>query len=68
MPGDQADEIAHQPHMQRMARELDHRANNMLATIQALARMTRAETVDDYISKFLGRIPCRVRWHQRRVR
>jgi two-component sensor histidine kinase len=58
-----ADETAQQTHLQRMARELDHRANNMLATIQALARMTRAETVDAYVNTFLGRITAVSRAH-----
>lgn len=39
-----------------LAREVDHRAKNMLATVQAIARMTRAETVPAYVEALTGRL------------
>jgi PAS domain S-box-containing protein len=58
-----ADESAQMKSLQLLAREVDHRANNMLATIQALARMTRADTIDSYVAKLLGRISAVSRAH-----
>jgi PAS domain S-box-containing protein len=39
-----------------MAHEVDHRAKNILATVTALVRMTRADTVATYSKALLGRI------------
>ena len=38
-----------------MAREVDHRANNLLAVMQGLLRLTRAETVEEYKEALEGR-------------
>ena len=38
-----------------MAREVDHRANNLLAVMQGLLRLTRAETVEAYKEALEGR-------------
>lgn len=39
-----------------LAREVDHRANNLLAVVQATAALTQAETVDEYKKLLIGRI------------
>lgn len=39
-----------------VAREVDHRAKNMLAVIQAMVRFTRAESVSEFAAAILGRI------------
>jgi PAS domain S-box-containing protein len=46
-----------------LAAEVDHRARNMLATIQAIARMTRADTVPAYRRILNGRISALARVH-----
>ncbi len=42
--------------MKLLAREVDHRAKNILATVQALTRMTRADTVPAYTEALMGRL------------
>jgi len=39
-----------------LAREVDHRARNALAVIQSIIRLTRAKTVDEYVTTVEGRI------------
>jgi two-component sensor histidine kinase len=39
-----------------MAREVDHRANNLLAVMQGLLHLTKADSVDAYKSALQGRI------------
>ena len=39
-----------------LTREVDHRAKNMLAVVQAALRLTRAQTVDDFVEVIEGRI------------
>ncbi len=39
-----------------LMREVDHRSKNMLAMVQALIRMTRAETVPQFVAALGGRI------------
>jgi two-component sensor histidine kinase len=50
-------------HHQLVARESDHRNSNLLATVQAVARMTRAETVPAFVESFTGRITALARVH-----
>jgi two-component sensor histidine kinase len=50
-------------HHQLVARESDHRNSNLLATVQAVARMTRADTVPDFVESFTGRITALARVH-----
>jgi PAS domain S-box-containing protein len=52
-----------QRQMQVLVREVNHRANNMLATVQAIARMTRSDTVQGYMDAFLGRVTAVSRAH-----
>ena len=44
--------------------ELDHRANNLLATVQAVAISTQAESVSGYLDSFLGRLRSIARAHK----
>lgn len=39
-----------------LTREVDHRAKNMLAVVQAALRLTRAETIDSFVDAIEGRI------------
>jgi two-component sensor histidine kinase len=49
--------------LQLLAREMDHRAKNMLATVRAIARMTRADTVPAFVCALLGRLDALSRAH-----
>jgi PAS domain S-box-containing protein len=46
-----------------LAREVDHRAKNALALVQAIVRMTRANDIDSYIVAVEGRIKALSRVH-----
>src|SRR6202045_3704517 len=46
-----------------LAREVDHRARNALAVVQAIIRLTRAKTVDAYVEAGEGRIRALARAH-----
>ncbi len=46
-----------------LAREVDHRARNALAVIQSIIRLTRANSVEDYIAAIEGRIKALARAH-----
>jgi len=48
-----------------LMRELDHRAKNLLAVAQAMLRLTRADTVPDYVNALEGRIRALARVHGR---
>ena len=39
-----------------LAREVDHRSNNLLAVVQSLVRLTRAETITEYQAILEGRL------------
>ena len=39
-----------------LAEEVDHRARNVVAVVQSMMRLTRADTIDDYIAALDGRI------------
>lgn len=43
-------------HRMLLAEEVDHRARNVVAVIQAIMRLTRSDTIDDYIATLDGRI------------
>jgi len=47
----------------RVTREVDHRARNALAVVQSIVRLTRAKSVDDYMSALEGRIGALSRAH-----
>jgi PAS domain S-box-containing protein len=46
-----------------LAREVDHRAKNALALVQAIVRMTRAKSIDAYMAAVEGRIKALSRVH-----
>jgi two-component sensor histidine kinase/DNA-binding response OmpR family regulator len=46
-----------------LAREVDHRARNALAVVQSIVRLTRANSVDDYVAAVEGRIKALARAH-----
>ncbi len=46
-----------------LAREVDHRARNVLTVIQSIIRLTRAKSVDDYVQAIEGRIKALSRAH-----
>ena len=46
-----------------LAREVDHRARNVLAVVQSMLRLTRAETTDAYVAAVEGRINALSRAH-----
>src|SRR5207245_1951644 len=46
-----------------LAREVDHRAKNALALVQAIVRMTRAKSIDAYVAAVEGRIKALSRVH-----
>ena len=46
-----------------LAREVDHRAKNALALVQSILRLTRAETLHEYITAVEGRIKALSRAH-----
>jgi two-component sensor histidine kinase len=52
-----------QERMTILAREVDHRAKNMLAVIQSLVRLSRADTVQNYTTLIQGRVAALARAH-----
>lgn len=46
-----------------LAREVDHRARNTLAVVQAIVRLTRADTKDAYVALIEGRIKALAQVH-----
>lgn len=47
-----------------LAREVDHRAKNTLAVVQALVRLARRESIDDYVKALEGRIGALAQTHE----
>src|SRR6185436_10185629 len=46
-----------------LVREVDHRAKNVLAVVQSIVRLSRADNVDDYVRAIEGRIRALSRVH-----
>ncbi len=46
-----------------LAREVDHRAKNVLTVVQSLVRLTRAPSIETYVSAIEGRINALARSH-----
>jgi two-component sensor histidine kinase/DNA-binding response OmpR family regulator len=46
-----------------LAREVDHRARNVLAVVQSVLHLTKTETIEDYASAVEGRISALARAH-----
>ncbi len=42
--------------MMLLTREVDHRSNNLLAVIQAMLRLTKADTAEEFQAAFQGRL------------
>ena len=53
---DVTEEVEAEERRTLLAREVEHRANNLLAVVQALVRLTRGEGVEDYRANLEGRI------------
>ena len=47
-----------------LAREVDHRAKNTLAVVQAIVRMAKRDGIDDYIRSIEGRISALAQTHE----
>src|SRR5262245_38247762 len=46
-----------------LAREVDHRARNVLAIVQAVARRTKADSVPEFVEALMGRLHALARAH-----
>ena len=42
--------------MMLLTQEVDHRSNNLLAVIQAMLRLTKADTAEEFLAAFQGRL------------
>ena len=51
-------------HQTMLAREVDHRAKNALAVVQAIVRLAKRENIDDYVSAVEGRIGALAQTHE----
>jgi two-component sensor histidine kinase len=51
-------------HLRLLVREVDHRANNLLAVLQSMVNLTRADSVEALKRDLLGRIGALARAHQ----
>ena len=47
-----------------LAREVDHRAKNTLAVVQAIVRMAKRDSIDDYVRAIEGRIGALAQTHE----
>lgn len=47
-----------------LAREVDHRAKNALAVVQAIVRLAKRDTIDDYVSAVEGRVSALAQTHE----
>jgi PAS domain S-box-containing protein len=50
--------------MMRLAWEVDHRANNLLAVIQAILHLTKADTAEEFQAAFQGRLSALANVHR----
>jgi PAS domain S-box-containing protein len=53
---DISERMRHEKHTQLLMREINHRAKNMLAVVESIARQTAAATPNDFIGRFGERI------------
>jgi PAS domain S-box-containing protein len=60
---DISDRKADEDRQALLAREVDHRAKNALALVQALVRLTRATSIEDFVAAVEGRILALSRVH-----
>lgn len=54
---------AAQDREQLLAREVDHRAKNLLSVVQSVVQMTRAEDIESLKAGVIGRIQSMARTH-----
>jgi two-component sensor histidine kinase len=53
---DLSERLRHEEHVRLLMNELNHRAKNMIGLIQAVARRTKAGSVDDFVARFGERL------------
>jgi two-component sensor histidine kinase len=58
------DKVETEQRLQFLLREVDHRANNLLAVVQSIIKLTKADSVDALKHAELGRIGALARAHQ----
>jgi len=51
-------------HQALLAREVDHRAKNALAVVQAIVRLAKRDSIEDYIAAVEGRITALAQTHE----
>ena len=60
---DISDRVAAEDREKLLAREVDHRAKNLLAIVQSVVQLTRAESVTDFKDAITGRVQSLARAH-----
>lgn len=60
---DVTEQIRTQQAQDLLIREVDHRAKNALAVVQAILRLTRAETIREFVEAVEGRVAAMARAH-----
>jgi PAS domain S-box-containing protein len=60
---DITEKLKDQERLRLLAREVDHRAKNMLAVIQSLVRLSRADSVQNFTALIQGRVAALARAH-----
>ena len=53
---DLSERLRHEEHIRLLMSELSHRSKNMFGIIQAIARRTKAGSVDDFVKRFTERL------------
>jgi PAS domain S-box-containing protein len=61
---DVTDKMEAEERLRLVAREVDHRANNLLAVIQSIVRLSRGKSVEDLQRNLVGRVDALARAHQ----
>lgn len=61
---DITDKVETEERLKLVAREVDHRANNLLAVIQSIVRLSRGRSVEELQRNLIGRIDALARAHQ----
>ena len=53
---DLSERLRHEQHVRYLMNELNHRSKNMIGLVQAIARSTKAGSVEDFVSRFNDRL------------
>lgn len=61
---DITDQVEAEDRLKLVAKEVDHRANNLLAVIQSIATLSKGESAEELRGNILGRIGALARAHQ----